>query len=173
MIDLVLHPDCTPGPVQRVRAAIRATDSGCTARFRIDGDMAGIVVPASAPSVRTSDLWRSTCFEAFWAGEGAESYTELNISPSTQWAAWRFVGYRGEAMDAVVEGTAFASTASDAHFEMEASMALSLPLPARIALTAVIKTRDGALQYWAPAFAPGKPDFHAAACRTIQLEDER
>jgi hypothetical protein len=40
-------------------------------------------------------------------------------------------------------------------------------LPAHVGLTAVIEEADGAIRYWSTAFAPGKPDFHAAAVRSL------
>jgi len=44
------------------------------------------------------------------------------------------------------------------------------PLPASVGLTAVIEESDGRIRYWATTFAPGKPDFHAAAARSLLFD---
>ncbi|HEX8125835.1 MAG TPA: DOMON-like domain-containing protein [Allosphingosinicella sp.] len=43
---------------------------------------------------RGDELWRHTCFEAFVRVGGEENYLEYNVSPSGDWAAYRFDGYR-------------------------------------------------------------------------------
>ena len=42
--------------------------------------------------------------------------------------------------------------------------------PVDIGLTAVIEEGDGKLRYWATTFAPGEPDFHAAAVRSLLFD---
>ena len=48
--------------------------------------------PEATARVRTDELWRTTCFEAFVRTDGG--YVEYNLSPSGAWAAYRFDGYR-------------------------------------------------------------------------------
>ena len=44
---------------------------------------------------RANDLWRETCFEAFWGIRESESYWELNLSPEKRsWNLYRFDRYR-------------------------------------------------------------------------------
>ena len=45
------------------------------------GDIAKLVIPPPATPDRTDELWRTTCFELFVAGEG-DGYREFNLSPS-------------------------------------------------------------------------------------------
>ena len=46
-------------------------------------------------SIRRADnLWLSTCFELFLAGESQPGYTEFNVSPSGAWNCYRFDDYR-------------------------------------------------------------------------------
>ena len=44
------------------------------------------------------------------------------------------------------------------------------PNPVLVGLSAVIEETDGAIRYWSNAFAPGKPDFHAATVRSLLFD---
>ena len=44
-----------------------------------------------------------------------------------------------------------------------------VPLPATVALNVIIKDADGVNRFWALAFQPGAPEFHAEACRALGL----
>ena len=162
---LVRHPDTPPGTVQSIDAELRRVPGGAVARFRVNGDPAGLRIPASATPARADDLWRTTCCELFVEGEGA-SYLEFNLSPSGQWASYRFTKYR--------EGMTSADAQVEIDFErdlrgftLEAKIVAELLNPARVGLTAVIEEADGRIRYWATGFAPGKPDFHADAVRNL------
>ena len=168
---LTLHPSCDPGPVRSVEAEVEATANGWRVRYRVAGDLSQIVWPCHTAAKRAEGLWRTTCFELFWQAGDAPSYTEVNLSPSSRWAAWRFSDYREGARDAQVDAISIATSASGPMFEMVASAAMDAPLPAKVGLTAVIEPCDAPLQYWATAFPHGKPDFHAGECRTIRIED--
>ena len=41
--------------------------------------------------------------------------------------------------------------------------------PADVALNAVVEDVDGNIQFWALAFADGKPEFHSEVCRAMKL----
>ncbi len=51
-------------------------------------------MPVAAANARSDGLWRHTCFEAFIRASSDIGYYELNFSPSGQWAAYQFSGYR-------------------------------------------------------------------------------
>lgn len=165
---LVRHPDTPPGTVQSIDAELRRVPGGAVARFRVNGDPAKLRIPAPASPERADNLWRTTCCELFVAGEGA-SYLEFNLSPSGEWAAYRFDGYRqGMAnADAAVE---IVFTSDSQGFTLEAKIGAELPNPAHVGLTAVIEEADGHIRYWATGFAPGKPDFHADAVRNLLFD---
>ena len=173
MQKLTLHPDCKSGPITRVKADIEATRSGCRARFRLTGDIGAIKVPVHAPMIREDDLWKTTCFEIFWQPDGGEYYREFNLSPSSKWACYDFDGFRLNSRDAPVSSMSISCSASDDELILEASMASELPLPAKIALNAIVEDKQGNIQFWALAFPDGKPEFHHEICRQIQLENDR
>ncbi len=126
-------------------------------RFIVDDNPDFIAWPGDAPVGRADDLWKHTCFEAFVSTE--EGYCEFNLSPSGQWASYRFAGYR-EGMRladevAVVDGL----DGGRDHVALEGR--IELPFGAkRMALSAVIETIDGAKTWWALAHPSDKPDFH-------------
>jgi hypothetical protein len=165
---LVRHPATPPGAIHTVDAELVRTAHGVIATFRAIGDIARLVLPAAAAPERADELWTTTCFELFVGGEG-EAYREFNFSPSTRWAAYGFAGYRDHSgnVPARIE-VEFARDSK--HVVLIAKIDCDIPNPARIGLSAVIEETDGAIRYWAVAFAPGKPDFHAEATRALLLD---
>lgn len=167
---LMLHRTCDAGPVRAVTAKVEATADGCDAEFRLHGDIDKIVIPEPGPSIRTDNLWQGTCFEFFWQPIGNSRYREFNLSPSGKWAAYDFADYRDQTGDLPVDAISVAFSRSRSELVVNSSVAADLPTPAQVALTSIIENADGALQYWALAFAPGKPDFHSEACRQIIVD---
>ncbi|WP_284125436.1 DOMON domain-containing protein [Parerythrobacter aestuarii] len=170
MQELVLHPECAPGPITRLAASVEATADGCRARFRLEGDVTAIKVPEPATGERMDNLWKTTCFEIFWQPHGGSYYREFNLSPSSRWACYDFDDFRLNSRDAPVSAISIACAVSDDALELETTIASELPLPADIALNAIVEDREGNIQFWALAFAPGKPEFHSETCRAITLE---
>lgn len=169
MHQLTLHPSCAPGPIRRISAAIQPTPDGCRARFLMEGDIGRIKVPSHAMSERMDDLWLTTCFEIFWQPVGGSYYREFNLSPSSRWACYDFDDFRKNSRDAEVSAISIACSTHDAKLELETSIASTLPTPADVALNAVVEDVDGNIQFWALAFADGKPEFHSEVCRAMKL----
>jgi hypothetical protein len=170
MQPLMLHRDCDLGPIRAVTAQIKATSNSCEAEFRLDGGISNIVLPAPGPSIRTDNLWQTTCFEIFWQPLGGTWYREFNLSPSRRWAAYDFDAFREGMRDAPVDAMVLACSHGDGELVLKATIAADLPAPAQVALNAIVDHGDGNLQFWALAFAPGKAEFHSEACRQIIIE---
>ena len=167
MDQLSLHPHCAPGPVVAVEAHIELSPRGCRAVFLARGDIGSIELPQVVRAERGHDLWKTTCFELFWS-LGQTAYREFNLSPSSQWACYDFDDYRKGMRDAPTQ-VRIKVAVSATKLRLEAEIGSELPLPAAVALTAIIRDKDGAEGFWALAFPPGAPNFHATACRTLQL----
>ena len=167
MTPLVLHPDCAAGSIASIEASVEPTAQGCRAVFVARGDVSAIAVPAAGTAGRFDNLWKTTCFEIFWSHDGT-AYREFNLSPSGRWACYDFGGFRGGMRDAPAEVT-ITCTASDGELRLEAEIVAKLALPATAALNAIIEDADGVNQFWALAFQPGAPEFHAPACRALHL----
>jgi hypothetical protein len=138
-------------------------------RFRIDG-CADVRVPPEQGSHRADELWRTTCFELFLAGPDG-TYREFNFSPSGQWAAYRFNGYRTGAgnFDPVREPRITTDSGQSVLtvtvFLDEAELGAS----SHASLTAVIEEKGGRLSYWAHNHLGSKPDFHNPTCFVLPV----
>ncbi|HUE78460.1 MAG TPA: hypothetical protein VMN38_02360 [Sphingomicrobium sp.] len=175
--NLTPHPSTPPhGAPFKVWATVDHVASlGAVATTNIwfgVGAAAGrFVIPRLTEPWRADELWRTTCFEAFFRAAGAETYREWNFAPSGNWAAYDFAGYR--------ENMARAEAGSPPYIRMEdnftwwtvgATIAVDAGEQWRLGLSAVLEETDGTKSYWALAHPPGeKPDFHHAVCFAAQL----
>ena len=175
-LELKPHPDTRQGVASHVAVEVlRPGPRAVRLRYRILADAGALHLPSRAPSVRTDELWRHTCLEAFIRAPDSEAYYELNFSPSTQWAAYRLAGYRKGMSQAGIPAPSI-EVLSDAHsleLSATADLAALTDLPAdrpwRLGLSAVIEAADGEVAYWALAHPPGRPDFHHADCFAGEL----
>lgn len=167
---LTFHPAFVPGKVSAVTARWgEVKDGRVMLRFRVDG-CADVVVPPRTTPARADDLWKTTCFELFLAGPGG-SYREFNFSPSGQWAAYRFAGYRnlaGNYEPLTPPEIAVDSGRSVLTFTVFLDAA-ELTESSHASLTAVIEEAGGRLSYWAGQHPGIKPDFHNPACFVLPV----
>jgi len=151
------HPDTGDTPVDRLEVHIERDGLLLWLRFVVWGEVDRIAWPVETAQERVDDLWRHTCFEVFVAAD--DGYVEYNMSPSSQWASYRFdgprMGMRNAEEVVTVEGLdgAWDMVALEARIELP-------PGAKRLGLSAVIETIDGAMSYWALAHPSAKPDFH-------------
>jgi hypothetical protein len=168
MPSLYRHPDAPPGAVQAIEAELERMPGGAVAIFRVRGDISKLVIPPPATPQRADELWRTTCFELFVAADG-DGYREYNFSPSGEWAAYEFDGYRSDMRNAPAEIESELYQEKN-ELQFSAEIKGEFADPSHVGLTAVIEEKDGAIRYWATSFAPGKPDFHAAAVRSLLFD---
>ena len=168
MPSLYRHPDAPAGAIQSIDAELERMDGGAVVIFRVRGDISKLVIPPPSAPESADDLWRTTCFELFVTGEST-SYREFNFSPSGQWAAYEFDDYRAgmRNADARIETELYRERNE---LQFSAEIRTEFANPSQVGLTAVIQETDGAIRYWSNAFAPGKPDFHAAAVRSLLFD---
>ncbi len=163
---LVPHPDTPPKGVQGVQVRIIFDGDDVLLTFIVAGSEC-VALPDWVTSVRADRLWKTTCCEMFLAPVGSDTYFEFNYSPSTQWAAYRFDGYRAGGRDlslAVAPHVDRGDDESDYLVEVDQDLS-DIPSGAvRMGLAAVIEETDGTKSYWALAHAPGPPDFHNRDC---------
>ena len=164
------HPDSDCLAAESIEVEIERPHADVLAlSYIVTGRIGDIRLPPVAEPLRSNELWRHTCFEAFVRASGGDAYYEFNFAPSTQWAVYRFSGYRsGMAVAAEIGATAIAVESKPDCYILQASLALDrlsdLPREAtwRLALSALIEDRSGRMSYWALAHPPGKRDFHHA-----------
>ena len=135
-------------------------------RFELHGDLSKLVVPPPARyGERRDGLWQATCFEAFVRSVG-DQYVEINLSPSTAWAAYVFDTYRGEPTLPEIDSPPLDIDRESDLLRLTAAVDLSGVEflgghdQWEVNLTAVIEETDGTKSYWALAHPSGKPDFH-------------
>lgn len=171
---LQLHPDSVCAAVERIEVeALRGPAGSLALTYVVHGAIGDIMFPARAAHDRADGLWKHTCFEAFIGLARGQSYRELNVAPSTQWAAYAFSGYRqGMRADLTISAPRLDVGQSDERYELRATFALS-ELPAneswRLALSTIIEEVGGAKSYWALAHPLGRPDFHHADGFVLKL----
>jgi hypothetical protein len=165
---LRLHPDSRCAAATQVEVEVALPRPGnLVLQYVVTGTVRDIRLPHVTAPNRSDELWQHTCFEAFVGSPPGSGYYELNFSPSTEWAAYRFSSYRTGMSVADEIGTPRLDIeTSDTCLKLKASLALNhLPkLPSdtiwRLGLSAVIEETNGRKSYWALAHPPGDPDFH-------------
>src|SRR5215831_2753419 len=92
---LKLHPDSLCFAAIRIEVEVARLSAGSLLLcYFVTGRINDLRMPPVVPAARADELWRHTCFEAFVRTSSGEAYYEFNFAPSTQWAAYRFSGYR-------------------------------------------------------------------------------
>jgi hypothetical protein len=174
LVDLAPYADTDAGAIRRISVEVsRPSPSSLRLRYELTGDIGQLVVPAWLSRSRADELWRTTCFEAFVGGaDGA--YFEFNLSPSGQWAAYRFDGYRtGMTAQDGVEVSALETTTDAGSLTLSAELRLDrLGLGDglwQLNLSAVVEDRAGGKTYWALAHPSDKPDFHHPESFVLEL----
>ena len=167
---LKLHPDSRCLAAPRVEVGIsRPRADRLVLSYIVTGKMSDVRMPPVIVAARSDDLWQHTCFEAFVRASSGPEYYEFNFAPSTQWAAYRFSGYRsGMCVAAEIGPPPIEVRSSPDCYTLQALLELdrlsALPRQAlwRLGLSALIEDTSGCKSYWALAHPPGKPDFHHA-----------
>lgn len=204
-VPLQLHPDSVSGAVDEVMVNVgRTRDGSLKLRFATRGALKRLCLPPSSSErpVRTDNLWKHTCFEAFIGEADSDAYYEFNLAPSRDWACYRFEAYRSRmtspraALAPRIETWLHLPRAADRargvdedhagtvrnfaepFFDLCATIDLRPftfrdDCPWRLGLSAVIEERNGNKAYWAAAHPPGVADFHHRDCFAIELPAAR
>ena len=172
---LIPHPD-TPCPaVERLEVEAERRGDVLELDYVLTGATERLRIPAPTEPQRQDGLWQHSCFEAFLRPGEGPAYAELNLSPSSEWAAYRLESYRAgmqplpevadPGIDCVVQRNGI---------RLRARLQLgSVPLlagaPWRVGLSAIVERDDGTRTFWALAHPPGEPDFHHTHCFAAAL----
>jgi hypothetical protein len=182
-VRLVAHPAFPPS----ARLEVDAELSGKAFEFTVTGPIDRLLIPPSAPPVRTDELWRHTCFELFVRNAEGEGYFEFNFSPSGAWAAYAFDGYREGMRELEVEAPVIRTARHADRLRIAITsppfvLSFSKHVPGTrastssartVGLSGILEEVDGTKSYWALAHPPGKPDFHHPACFALELPAPR
>ncbi len=135
-----------------VQASVDRDAAALQLRYQVNGDVASLRIPPLRHSTRGDELWKHTCAELFIASENSDQYSEFNFSPSSQWAAYQFFGYRRRMQLLQCEAPLIVSSCTP----RQLTMIIDMALPADLAITSlnlglsmVIEKKDGQCSYWA------------------------
>jgi hypothetical protein len=181
---LRLHPDSFCFAVTHIEVeVVRPRAGSLVLAYVVTGKISDLAMPLVAAAVRTDELWRHTCFEAFVRSLPGPAYYEFNFAPSTQWAAYRFSSYRsGMRVASEISAPRISVETTSERYMLRASLELDR-VPAspesggengrgamwRLGLSAVIEETNGRQSYWALAHPPGRADFHHSDCFTLAV----
>lgn len=166
------YPGSACDAVTAIEADLLREGARLKLRYDVTGAVDQLRLPEPAAPERLDNLWQHTCFEAFIAGAESTAYYELNFSSSTEWACYRFTGYREGMATAREIGPPQITVRQDgSRFELTVSLLLaSLPAGAwRVGLSAVIEEVNARKSYWALAHPSAKPDFHHSDSFALEL----
>jgi len=176
---LKLHPHSLCSAAKQIEVALtRPRPYSLVLSYIVTGNIDELCIPPIVASARSDQLWRHTCFEAFVRASSTEYY-EFNFAPTTQWAAYRFSGYRSGKCVAEISAPAIEVRSSSDRYTLQASLQLDslLDLPSqaawRLGLSALIEDTSGRMSNWALAHPSGKPDFHHSDCFAYEFSPVR
>jgi hypothetical protein len=172
-LPLVCHPRTPSRGIRGIDVVAGGSASGIlTLAFILEGNLSGLRIPEPRASRCGHGLWQHTCFEAFVMAKEGAGYREFNFSPSGEWAAYTFRGYRDGGELDIDMAPIIAVHRSVDRLELHAEIRPDCLPPGRslqLGLSAVVEDADGVLSYWALRHPPGKPDFHHADAFALQL----
>lgn len=124
-----------------------------------------LIQPRATVPARCDNLWQATCFEFFLSPQGLPTYWEFNFSPSGDWNAYHLDAYRqGLRQEPAIPDVPIVIEQSPNRFTLSIQLDLSPLVPAAqaidLGITAVVKTKRGAISYWALEHRGTQPDFH-------------
>jgi len=167
---LTRHPDSVGDAVASIAVdVVHPRPDLLGLRYVVKGRIDDLALPAQARSARADELWLHTCFEAFLSEDHIDGYSELNVSPSTEWAGYWFSGYRSERQIAHLPAPRVEVDVSAGELAVRVALRLRHAGARRLGLSAIIEERSGARSWWALAHPPGAPDFHHPDCFALEL----
>jgi hypothetical protein len=159
-------PSLSPPPHLQLRGTISRQSHRLSLHYQLFGHLAEVAIaPPAATPVRKHELWRETCFEFFLAIPDAPPYWEFNFSPSGDWNVYCFTDYR----QGMQEELAFTSLpfeiklgADYLFLDLDLDFRCLIPTAQALemAITTVIKHRNGELTYWGLTHKGNEADFH-------------
>lgn len=137
--------------------------------YEITGEVNNILWASEVNSPKQKDeLWTSTCIELFVAQANGKKYMEWNVSPTHDWANYKFNLYRerDNQSEVVIKPTISKTIMSEKTINIEfilqvGELALFLgDKPWEFYPSVILKLKDESFSYWAIQHLSDEPDFH-------------
>jgi hypothetical protein len=134
--------------------------------YQLQGDLNSIAIdPLVISPSRQPELWQDTCLEFFIGVPGDRNYWEFNLSPSGEWNVFHLDDYRqGLRDEAAFSSLPFTVERREnsllLSLKFDLSKIISLDRDLEVSVTAVIKSTQDAISYWALTHTGKEADFH-------------
>ncbi len=159
----------------KIIGSIAGNGNKLTICYGLLGDLTKVEIPESADlPKRKYDLWEETCFEFFVGIKNSPDYWEFNLSPAGHWNVFHFDDYRqGLQEEMTVTSLPFSveqkSNALLVDLEVDLNQFILAEQSLEVAITTVIKSKDGNLSYWALTHCGEEADFHRRESFIVEL----
>jgi hypothetical protein len=158
---LVRHPDTPCAALRAIEARVVREGNELRLAYILQGEIDRLRLPTRRAA---GALWQHTCCEVFVA-RALPAYREYNFSPSGEWAAYAFTGYRQGGPLQAADPRVSVKRGKE-HLELTATIPAD-PGALRLGLSVVVE--EETLSYWAIRHAPGRPDFHHPDAFALEL----
>lgn len=174
LIHLKSHPKAPCSWVDAVTVSWTRSSTGFMITYRLSGDLSKLVWPAQGGGQRRDELWKTTCFEAFFRAQDSEHYVEFNFAPNGDWAAYQFSGHRSDQTRLTCSEPIVDSSLNQNTAIVQVTLPEGLPAqgdhPILFGPTAILEATDETHSFWALHHALIKPDFHHIETFKITLD---
>lgn len=165
----ILHHNLT------ISGAISRCDRLLSLHYELTGNLEQLAIPplVNQPN-RKRELWQETCFEFFLKPHNSSQYWEFNLSPSGHWNIYHFQDYR-EGMKEEIKFMILPFLIREENNRVSLNIELNLDAIAspdrvlEVAISTVIKFKNGDLAYYALTHPQKQADFHHQDSFVIQL----
>ncbi|AUB36213.1 UDP-N-acetylenolpyruvoylglucosamine reductase [Nostoc flagelliforme CCNUN1] len=162
-------------PNLKIAVNIARNGNKLAIRYILEDNLKEIAIapPSNTPS-RKHELWQDTCFEFFVGIKDSARYWEFNLSPAGHWNVYRFDRYR----QGMQEETAFENLPFNVQnqadglilvLDVDLNKIISAEEVIEVAITTVIKDKDGEITYWALTHRGAEADFHLRDSFIVEL----
>ena len=162
-------------PYLEISGNIGRLSKTLTISYTLHGLLSEVIIPAPADvPARKNALWEETCFEFFLGTKKSDRYWEFNLSPAGHWNVYCFESYR----QGMQEELAFESLIVNVQRKPDAlQLSLKVDLDKinlidktlKVAISAVTKSINGKITYWALTHPGPQADFHLKDSFIIEL----
>jgi hypothetical protein len=177
MSNFNLHPFPTDSIIPQIEISGRIDRFNhlLSIEYLVQGDLGAVSIdpPTDSPA-RKLELWTATCFEFFIGVVGSPNYWEFNLAPTGDWNVYALDDYRQGLRSEITFGalpfTIDRSASSlKLNLEFDLSKLIEPDLKLEVAITAVIKSTQAEISYWALTHTGTEADFHRRDSFTIDI----
>lgn len=122
--------------------------------------------------IRANELWKETCFEAFWSEPESQKYWEFNYSTSGKWNLYFFEEYRSPSPPKESSDFEFKSVNLEGNILSLRLQSEKIYQNIEASLCAVIKTKKEEVYYFSTIHQGEKADFHLRSSLSLLVKNK-